>query len=385
MVGIKNLNRFLACAVSGVLISATTFLAAAPASADDGKGRDPSPAVKLTKADRKLLAAEATGRELGALVEAGKALGVYADAGSGEYVLRVEAAGAAKRVTSADLRAAGVRGARVAPSRYSRATVERLDAQIKERTWHPAAAKYAYAYHYDARQDAVVVSTDAPADVAGSLEAAGAVVKREAATRRDSRANDGPPHWGGASITDGGSVCSSGFSVQNSAATRFMVTAAHCFGLGAAVRSTGGGGSFGTVTSRGPFPTWDLALLGGASYGSYIYTGGSTGVPSHVLGAGDPAINFTGYCRSGQTTFEHCGHTVTSLSGSFCDASGCTPGLIVYSGGGTSAGGDSGAPFYLPGSGGVWIRGVHIARSGTTMYAEKWSTVAAHFGVSIVT
>jgi hypothetical protein len=270
-------------------------------------------------------------------------------------------------------------------SHFSQAAVDGLNKALTSRTWHPSAKKYAYAFHYDARADQFQVNTDAPADVTAALTAKGAVVRQDAATQRDSRQNDGAPHWGGASITSGGAVCSSGFSVKNGAGTRFMVTAAHCFGLGAAVSSTGGGGSFGTVVNRGPFPTWDLELLGGASYGTYIYTGGAAGVGTHVIGAGDPTINFTGYCRSGQTTFENCGQTVTSLTGQFCDPAGCTPGLIVYSGGGTSAGGDSGAPFYLPGSGGVWIRGVHIARSGSTMYAEKWSTVAAHFGVTIVT
>ncbi|AGL19540.1 hypothetical protein [Actinoplanes sp. N902-109] len=377
-------RRTTAALAAVTLVAAAVVLGAGGAAlADDGNG---APPVKPdTAADRARLADENAARQVGDLATAHGALGLYRD--GGKYVVVLPRTSGKAALTTADLTARGM-NARVAASARTSAEVAAMTTAIKQRTWNATANKYAYGFYFDVRRDAMVVGTDAPADVMAPLLRSypGKIVTESGPTRRDARLDDGPPHWGGASINDVGSTpdCSSGFVVQNSAGTRFMATAAHCFGLGTAVKSTGGGGSFGTVVSRGPFPTWDQELLGGASYGSYIYTGGSAGVGTHVGSANDPVVGFTGYCRSGQTTFEQCGSTVTSLSGSFCDASGCTPSLIVYSGGGTSAGGDSGAPYYLPGTN-VAIRGLHIARSGTTMYAERYNSIAAHFGVSIVT
>ena len=45
-------------------------------------------------------------------------------------------------------------------------------------------------------------------------------------------------------------------------------------------------------------------------------------------------------------------------------------------------------PMMPPSSGGalgIHARGINIAYSGSTMYAEKWSTIASRFGVTIVT
>ncbi len=44
----------------------------------------------------------------------------------------------------------------------------------------------------------------------------------------------------------------------------------------------------------------------------------------------------------------------------------------------------SGGPLVLKGSSGVYARGVHIARTDGTMYAERWNSVAGGLGVAIV-
>lgn len=44
--------------------------------------------------------------------------------------------------------------------------------------------------------------------------------------------------------------------------------------------------------------------------------------------------------------------------------------------------GDSGAPLVLKSTSTVYPRGLVIARAGTTMFAEKYSTVANYFGVT---
>ncbi len=131
-----------------------------------------------------------------------------------------------------------------------------------------------------------------------------------------------------------------------------MVTAGHCFAVGANATTTDGNLSVGNVTQRGPFLPWplqsfDMELIAGASYGSSIFVGGtnsSTG--KHVNGAGDPVVGFTQYCRSGQTSGEQCGQTVQSVNAQVCTQTGCKSPVISYTGP-VSQPGDSGAPFYV--------------------------------------
>lgn len=369
--------------LSFVLSAASVLLFVPSAGASEVPGREPARPVASGAPASGI---EAAGNRVNRLSEALGALGAYYDSSTGEFAVVVPSSGPGSGVSAADFGAANA-AVRVERRAITRAAVNAIERSVERRSWHPEAARYAYGTHLDLRRGVVVLETSAPSDVMEALvrEYPGLLDYRQVATDRLTRQNDPAPHWGGASITDGTSTCTSGFSVQDSSSTRFMVTAAHCFAMGAAVNSSGGGGSFGRVTSRGPFPTWDLELLGTATYGSFIYRGGAAGTPSHVIGAGDPVVGFTGYCYSGQTTFENCGQTVTSLNGEYCDASGCTPVAVVFSGGGVGQGGDSGAPFYLPSGGDSYIRGMLFARSGTTMYAESWSVVAGHFNVSIVT
>ena len=63
---------------------------------------------------------------------------------------------------------------------------------------------------------------------------------------------------------------------------------------------------------------------------------------------------------------------------------GCKWPVISYTRG-PSQGGDSGAPMYLPSGASAFARGTVIAGDGVTSYAEKWSRMAAGFGIAIVT
>jgi hypothetical protein len=126
-----------------------------------------------------------------------------------------------------------------------------------------------------------------------------------------------------------------------------------------------------------------VSLITGSSYGTYIYMGDRNGVASKVLGAGDPVVGAY-YCTSGTTTFENCNKRVTSLNATVCTSAGCTPGVASYVGGALTQGGDSGGPLVLKTSSGVYARGVHIALGGSTMYGERWLSVAGGLGVSIV-
>lgn len=253
--------------------------------------------------------------------------------------------------------------------------------------------KYTFGAYADALTGKVVVETDAPSDVVDSLvgdTGKGLVeVRKQTATDDFTRRDDVPAFWGGSGITFAApnGHCSAGYTVQNSAGTRFMVTAGHCFANGATAVTELGGRVVGVASGNG-LPGQDMVLLGGQSYAPFIYVGGvdsSTG--HHVASAANPIVGFNNYCHSGRTTGEHCGHTVSSITGTVCTSSGCKSPVIVYSGGTLPQGGDSGAPFYAlsVSANDKHIRGHHIASSGTTRYAEMWSRVQARFGVSIVT
>jgi hypothetical protein len=252
--------------------------------------------------------------------------------------------------------------------------------------------KYTFGAYADALTGKVVLETDAPPDVVSSLvgEQAGMVeVRDQTVADNFSRRDDIAPFWGGAGIrnTTTGGICTSGYTVRNSAGTRFMVTAGHCLANGQTAVTELGNRVYGTARGNG-LPGRDMVLLGGQSYGAAIYVGGVNSSTGHrVASAADPRVGFNNYCHSGRTTGEHCGHTVSSVTGTVCTSSGCKSPVVVFSGGVLPQAGDSGAPFYALSVSGSpkHIRGHVIAASGSTRYAEKWSRVRDFYGVSIVT
>jgi hypothetical protein len=236
----------------------------------------------------------------------------------------------------------------------------------------------------------VVVETDAPSEVVSSLVSTfGGMVELRKTTISDnfSRRSDTPPFWGGAGVTHlpGTFWCSTGYAVQNGSGVRSMVTAGHCFANGTTVFSENGGLVMGTVSGNG-LPSQDMELIGGQSYAGRHYTGGVDSSTSNaVVGAGDSFPGFADYCHSGRTTGENCGHTSLSNDALVCTSSGCKSPVTSFNGGVSPQGGDSGSPFYVKSGTDSWIRGHVIAGDGVTSYAEKWSRVAARYGVAIVT
>jgi len=253
-------------------------------------------------------------------------------------------------------------------------------------------SKYTFGSYADPASGKVVIDTDAPANVVSSLVGSyrGMVnVRKKTISDNFSRRDDIPAFWGGAGITltAPNPRCSSGYTVKNSAGTRFMVTAGHCFSNGQTAVTELGGRVVGTVSGNG-LPSQDMELIGGQSYSPFIYVGGvnsSTG--AHVASAANPVVGFNNYCHSGRTTGENCGHTVNSVSATVCTTSGCKSPVIAFTGGNLSQGGDSGSPFYANSVSAPdkHIRGHIIAGDGVTAYAELWSRVSARYGVSIVT
>lgn len=209
-------------------------------------------------------------------------------------------------------------------------------------------------------------------------------VRRGSTTDTYGRRDDEPPFFGGGGIADGSFVCSAGYPVQNSADTRFMVTAGHCF-----LHHIHRGGSLhrapglrsasgfdhprrkGHGTRRPPVQLWRR------------FTGGvdsPTAIP--IVNYGNAQVGYSNYCFSGRTSGEQCGKTMTSTNATACSPTGCKTGLIAFVNGQMPQGGDSGCPFYASSLGAAFIRGHITTTSPTTGYAEPYSLVAATYGVT---
>ncbi|EIV96354.1 hypothetical protein [Frankia sp. QA3] len=291
--------------------------------------------------------------------------------------------------------------ARVSPSDATTSALTTIQERIAQYVAKNG-TKYSFGSYTDPATGQIVLETDAPAGVVSSLTdlSSAQASQRQAAARLQvrhtgtsdawHRRDDISPFYGGGGIQSGGGLCSSGYTVQNSAGTRFITTAGHCFATGAAVRTESNANAYGTVSNR-HLPTVngaakDVELIGGQSYSGRIFTGGvtsSTSIP--VVAAGTAYVGYTDYCFSGRTSGEQCGHTATSINAQVCTSSGCKSPVIAYTGGNVGTNGDSGAPFYAKDASGAWIRGHFIAFSSTTGWAEPWTVVAPTLGVSIVT
>lgn len=264
---------------------------------------------------------------------------------------------------------------------------------------------YTFGGYLDEATGRIVLGTDAPENVLSQLTDFSGEPESEVQAIRNmqvlrgtldmnSRQADEPPFKGGAAIDyplpRGLPFCSAGYTVQDEAEQRFMVTAGHCYEEDLTVFTPGA--VLGTVSDRRP--SLDAELIGGESYAGQIFTGGvdsDTTIP--VFGAVDAeALTLEDYCVSGAITGESCGHTVLSNLGFGCNGftGGCLFGLTAYAGGRLPVGGDSGAPFYSKVSGGAFIHGHHSSRLNLANVAPvglavPWTKVSDAYGVDIVT
>ncbi|GAA1332714.1 S1 family peptidase [Saccharothrix algeriensis] len=375
-------------ALSGALIAVVALIASAPAHAA------PEPPTPHSGEPRQS-GLFATDSRLGALVAEKGALGHYYDERLDRFVVVLPASGPGSTRTAADF-AVGGSAPVVKRSSTTRSQVDAVHERIRAEAARNSSAGHVYGSAFDITRDVVVVTSDAPPDLAGTLSA-GLSVKvehRRGTGGRNSRQFDPRPFRGGAAVTIGTVNCSSGFTVQDPEGNRYLLGAAHCghiqgVPIGRPVENTGSGEHMGYFYYWN-FPDRDIGLISHLEtgfYGHHIYVGDATGKQIRVAGASDPVVNRSDYCRSGITTFEKCGQRVFDLKGQFCDKAGCTQDLIAYDKGTIAQGGDSGAPFYSYNADrtAVVVHGMHIAQSGGWQYAEKWSRIASSQGVSVVT
>lgn len=274
--------------------------------------------------------------------------------------------------------------------------------RLSARDWHAGAAQTTFTADLDPATEQIVVEYDqqttSPETAAALSAIDGAILlATPGSPQRMTRYNDTPTggHWGGARITSSIRHCTAGFSVvRRSNGARASVTAGHCGGPGTTWRS--GSYSYGTTSVRTNYPDYDQALITGSSYGAKIWTDGpgDTEDVRTVKGGADPSVG-SQICQSGSFTTSLCGITVHSNSATYCDDDGCT----TYVMRGTRSGqivvrsGDSGGPVYTkPGANSATVRGVTFAGSGcnssgqcTTIYAERYGSIAGHLGVYALT
>jgi hypothetical protein len=225
-------------------------------------------------------------------------------------------------------------------------------------------------------------------------------VERPPAVATYSRYSDTAPFYGGDELYLGGGFCTGGLAVHDGSSS-YMVTAAHCFGMGNHVYSPGNDLEIGQVVRWLDFihASSDLELLGNKSYAGKIYVGdldSSTHVS--IKSAANPANGQFLYCFSGVTSLVNCNYEVVNQDETVCfddqdgHLLGCADHVMQFrnaAGNAAPQDGDSGAPFYLPCTGGACARGIVTGQgcfSGVCFgYGFRWGTLSSELGVSITT
>lgn len=345
------------------------------------------PAVAGQGSSRSTLT-EAYLQQVADAAEAAGSLGYYYDRAANEFVI-VLTDTAAPRALPLDVRY------RFEFQSITREVVEVTEGRIRNAATQELREGESLGFYFDVRLGRVVIDSVLPPERFDTLVADlgdRVLYRQNSAGGREGRFNDAPSFWGGAAIDGPVYGCSTGFTVENGGGERFMMTAGHC-ALSGQHFYTPAGTHVGYAYFRKypPNAIKDMELVRGEVYGAHIYDGPYPDVDSAspVNGAGNPVIGYDDYCVSGRTTYAHCSHELISNEANLCYAEGCLDHLSAYSGAtfNRTEKGDSGAPWYIRGSssGTVAIRGMHIAREGTVMYAQKWSTIHDTYNVSIVT
>jgi streptogrisin D len=374
-----------------------------PTSANDRRPLGQAIGEGVTKAVSSIEPVDATGRPTSGLPY-GLSQGVVGVLGSpttGYKVVIDDSVVSQKKYQAAvtkNVPAAGLKMLKVERSCRSARSIAAAWNEIGARSW-PDAAKMTYTADLDPASEDVLVEYDKATTSAASVSALQSLDGVQAVAgspARLTRMSDTPKggHWGGARINSALKSCTAGFSViRRATGQRGSVTAGHCGGVGTVWRS--GTNYYGTTTVRTNYPDYDQSLVTGSSYGAKIWTDGpGDSVNTRtVRGGGDPSVGSV-VCQSGSFSTSLCGLTIKSLSAKYCDTDGCTTYVIRATRGGSIAiiGGDSGGPVYSrPTSTTATIRGMSFAGSGcsagrcTTLYAERYNSIAGHLGISLIT
>ncbi|MET9850766.1 hypothetical protein ACFZC6_45070 [Streptomyces ossamyceticus] len=279
----------------------------------------------------------------------------------------------------------------VKTSQFTKNELEKLKKKVLQKKWTADGDRYFVGVSYDAGQDKVQVSTDAPESAAQSLLDANPgqiTVERSRVEQQANRFDDWPAFSGGAAIKSTindpqyRGWCSMGIAVQSVfTGQRYGTTAAHCGQLGEHFQNRhtdGGPGAYlGYVSARSV--NLDQMLIAGTNYKGWLWTGGyNTSHTNNFVQGYSGVWHGLKVCVSGATSFNHCGHKVVNTGFSYNWNTGTwidgNNGFLYDQGGSwqpwgwqwgqTTQGGDSGAPIYYtpdPSGAGAFIVGLHSA------------------------
>jgi hypothetical protein len=269
---------------------------------------------------------------------------------------------------------------------------------LAARVWHPDAARARFTYSLQASDSAFHVWFDQryPQAAQALRDALGdRAVVNLSDNARTGRYNDGEPHFGGAAVrvgagTTSNNTCSTGFTVRrNVDGWRGAISAAHCFNNNAAIYS--GPEYTGIAWGKVSYPAYDIIGIKSSTekFDNTIHSDPCCPTQRNIIGRSYADVGVL-VCFSGMSTKATCNIQVTSTNGYFCDAAGCTGGLIeaMRNGELIVRPGDSGGPIYTrSGTSNAYGAGMIIAGAagGTIAYGEHLGVIESYLNVSLLT
>ena len=289
------------------------------------------------------------------------AAGSYVDS-AGKLVVNVTDAATAKSVTAA--------GAKARYVKNSGATLAAADSTLSAKLKTPGTS-----FGIDPVSNQMVVTADSTVKGA-KLKAVKAIVAEfgDAARLEVESGKLAPFISGGDAIYTGGSRCSLGFNVRNSAGTNYFLTAGHCTNAG--TTWTNGSTTLGTRSGTS-FPGNDYGIV---RYTNTTITKSGTVGSVDITRAATPAVNAT-VTRRGSTTGIRSGR-VTGLNTTVNYAEGSVSGLIRTTV--CAQPGDSGGSLYSGSTAhGLTSGGSGNCTSGGTTYFQPVTEPLSVYGVSV--
>jgi streptogrisin D len=326
--------------VTGTLVATSAAQAAAPA---------PNPSTLATTLTQQLGTQTA---------------GTYLDQTTGKLVVTVTDAAAAQKVRTA--------GATPRIVARSGAQLQQATAELDRTARIPGTA-----WAVDPMTNQVLVSVDESVTGAKLAKVQAAVARLGDAARMEHVAGTFKSTIaGGDAIFGGGSRCSLGFNVRNSAGQFFFLTAGHCGNIASQWFSNSARTTLIGTRRSSSFPGNDYAII---TYASGIAHPGTVG-SQDITSAGNAVVNQT-VTRRGSTTGIHSGR-VTATNATVTYPQGSVSGTIRTTV--CAEPGDSGGPLYAGSTAlGITSGGSGNCSTGGTTFFQTVTEPLSVFGVSV--
>jgi hypothetical protein len=369
------LPRLRSRRVVGALIAGIVGLAILPAA--PAGAADPVLHVDQARVDELVSLADADPATFGgvSLNEASGTVTVRYANGQGQAAARSRLGGVASLSAT---RGAGRWRVDLVPVRHSVAKLDDVRQKMADApAWRPVMSEW----YVDITRNVVAVGVTSlsPKLTAAAQAEFGDLVRLYEAARpsRASRTDDWAPWGGGIRINSGGFGCTSGFAIEvpGTPASRKMLTAGHCFALGATV--TNNGEVVGTVSSRTLAQNGkDVETINGNFMG-WTYKGPPTSEYGDTIQGAKASVVGQTFCTNGATSGEVCSGTVNAKNICVTFSDGITTCQLDRLGGNVTLvrSGDSGGNIFAYDAAGLKVGGIIIGGSGGTVYFHPASAV----------